>query len=277
MSLLEQIIKSDESSFIMLRMAGTVALTWILAQLVRRLLALRKNRKLHTKFADNILIVFIYIFGTLAALDEIPNFNSFMGSVLAGSGIVALALSLAAQESLGNAINGVVLSMSRSFEVGDRIKLLSGGITGYVENITLRHTIIRTFMNSRIIIPNSVINKEMIENSSYMDVQASGFVDVIIPHDADMALAESIIAEVVAAHPNYVDTREPDDDISPKVWVYVRAVSVYGIELRTSVWTDSIKNNFVTCSDVRREIIHRFREADIPFSSCEMAAPPPIS
>jgi small-conductance mechanosensitive channel len=272
---MEGLLRSDEGSYVALRIVGILVLTWLIAKLVRKLLTRRENRKLHTKFADNILVLSIHLFGILAALNEIPNFNSFFGSLLAGSGIAALALSLAAQESLGNAINGVVLSMSRSFEVGDRIKLIGGNITGYVEDITLRHTIIRTFMNSRIIIPNSVINKEMIENSSYQDVQASGFVDVIIPHDADMALAERIMAEVVGSHPNFVDNRAPDDLSSPKVWVYVRALSVYGIELRTSVWTEGIHNNFVTCSDVRRELVHRFREAGIPLVSSNIAAPPP--
>ena len=263
MQFMEGLLRSDEGSYVALRIVGILVLTWLIAKLVRKLLTRRENRKLHTKFADNILVLSIHLFGILAALNEIPNFNSFFGSLLAGSGIAALALSLAAQESLGNAINGVVLSMSRSFEVGDRIKLIGGNITGYVEDITLRHTIIRTFMNSRIIIPNSVINKEMIENSSYQDVQASGFVDVIIPHDADMALAERIHGRGGGQHPNFVDNRAPDDLSSPKVCGVCSGT--VGLWHRAHQRTDRGIHNNQLCHLLRcAESLCTAREAGIP-------------
>lgn len=273
MPFLESLFKSETTDGIVIRIILIIICTHGLAFIVRKRLSSRKNQKLYSKFLDNMIIFVIYLFGIIMVVHEFPIFESAFGNIVAGSGIAALAISLAAQESLGNAVNGIVLSISKPFEVGDRIKLVNGNITGFVEDITLRHTVIRTFLNSRIIIPNSVINKDLVENSNYLDVNASGFVDITIPHDANLDLAESIIAKVAGEHPNFVDKRDPNNPEQPKVMVYVRAITVYGIELRTSVLTNHINTSFVTCSDVRREIIHQFREAGISFAKCEVAPP----
>jgi small-conductance mechanosensitive channel len=184
----------------------------------------------------------------------LPDFNSGMQAVLAGSGIAAVVLGLAAQGSLGNAIDGVFISMFRPFEVGDRVRLMSGDITGFIEDITLRHTVVRTFVNSRIIIPNSVINKEMIENSNYAESNASSFVDVTITYDSDLELAMGIMADIVETHKDFIDVRPPRDQIGPAAKVYVRGLSWYGVDLRVSMWTQNVGANFDACSDARERI-----------------------
>ena len=235
----------------------------------------KQYNKLYGKFLHNVIAILIYLVGIVFALGQLDQFDKGIETLLAGSGIAALALSLAAQESLGNAVNGVVLTVSKPFEVGDRIKLVNAGITGYIEDITLRHTVIRTFMNSRIIVPNSTINKDMIENSNFQQARASAFIDVIIKYEADMEQAMEIMARVVGEHPDYVDTRTPEEMHLPKVTVYVRALGVYGVELRASMWTEHIGLSFAACSEVRRQLKHAFDEAGIEFSIAMPAAPPP--
>jgi len=276
MTFFEKILSEQTGVYIAIRMVGTLLIAYAVAKAVSWMLGSRKHGKIYWKFLVNALVIFIYVTGIIMALTELPGFESGFEAILAGSGIIALALSLAAQESLGNVINGIVLTVSKPFEVGDRIRLINSNITGYVEDITLRHTIMRTFMNSRVIIPNSTINKDLVENSNYMGIRASNFVDVTITYETDMALAERIIARVVAEHPNYVDTRLPDHNDEPLVYVYVRALSVYGVELRASVWTENVNVNFLTCSDIRRRIKEEFDKAGIAFARCEIAATPPI-
>jgi len=94
----------------------------------------------------------------------------------------------------------------------------------------------------------------MIENSHIVEERASNFVDVTITYDSDMEKAMEVMAEVIGAHPNYVDVRKPEEMDQPLVPIYVRGLSIYGAELRAFVWTASISNNFVTCSEVRHNI-----------------------
>ena len=264
---------SQEALFVILRIAAILVATFVVAKVFKLATKKRFRSRLNLRLLFNIVSVIIYIAGAFLTVAQIPGVNVTFETVLAGSGIAALAISLGAQESLGNVINGIVMSSSRPFEVGDRIRLVGGDITGWVEDINIRHTVVRTFLNSRIIIPNSVINKDMIENSSFVEARASGFLDLIITHNSDMKRAMEIMEKAIWEHPNTIDTRT--DLTAPKVPVSVRALSIWGVELRASVWTETVDNNFSTCSDIRIVIKQEFKDAGIEFASAIAASAPP--
>jgi len=267
------IFTSPLTQFVVVRVLFIFMFTFVVARVASSIVMKKSGGRLHFLIIRKLVIVAIFIVGSVFALDQIPDFDNIFATILTGSGIAALGISLAAQQSLSNVISGVAISASKPFEVGDRIRLVNGNITGNVEDITLRHTVERTFMNSRIIIPNSVINGDMIENSNIVEERASNSVDVTITYDSDMEKAMEIIAEVVGAHPNYIDVRKPEDMAEPLVPVYVRGLSIYGTELRVFVWTASISNNFVTCSEVRKDLRVALERAGIKFATGFVAPP----
>lgn len=264
MDAIHEILTSDSTGYVWVRVVAVLIMTFFVAKLYN-IIYMRavKQEKIHHKFIRNIVVMLIYVIGAFIAFNEIPKFDTVFQALLAGSGIAALTIGLAAQESLGNAINGMFISIFRPFEVGDRIHLISSDITGYIEDITLRHTVVRTFVNSRVIIPNSVINKELIENSNYWDGKASSFVDVTITYDSDLELAQKIMSDIVTAHPDFVDVRPANERKGSPAKVYVRGLSLYGVDLRVSMWTDNIGNNFDACSDARQQIKLEFDKQGI--------------
>lgn len=97
-----------------------------------------------------------------------------MGATLfAGAGIFAAIIALASQQALSNIISGIFIVISKPFRVGDYIEL-SILHRGTVEDITLRHTVIRDIQNNRIIVPNSKINSETIVNYHLNDERKKG-------------------------------------------------------------------------------------------------------
>jgi len=109
----------------------------------------------------------IYIICITAALRHVPGMNSIVTSVLAGSGIAAVVIGLASQQALGNVVSGAVLLVFRPFQVGDTIRYLgpnADGVKGVVEEIGLRHTTIRTGEDKQLLIPNSLMNSNIVEN-----------------------------------------------------------------------------------------------------------------
>ena len=251
-----------------IRVAVTLVATIVLIKLFRITWRRFGKDTIHQKFIKNVLSFIIWLVGILVALNWLPNFSDLATAVLAGSGLVVLTIGLAAQESLGNAFSGLFISMFKPFEVGDRVHLTNANITGFIEDITIRHTILRTFMNSRIIIPNSVMNKELIENANFVSPQASNFIDVTITYNSDLTAACEIMSKVIKEHPDFVDSRTPmQQKTPPEVPVFVRALGLYGIELRASMWTATIANNFAACSDVRKAIVQEFEKAGIVIAS----------
>ncbi len=231
----------------------------------------KKNGKtLHMQLLMNFLKVLLYLIIGASFLSQFDGFSSTLSALLTSSGILALGISLAAQESVTNLIDGIFLSIFHPFNVGDRVTLPEKDITGTITEMNLRQTTITTFNNSRYIIANSTLNSAIIENSS-MTTNYSYPIDISITYDSDIDLAMKIMADVVASHPEFVDTRTPEqiEEGVPAVNVYFRNYLDSGIELRVSMVTCDVTKSFKACSDVRYQIKKEFdrQRAGFPFPS----------
>jgi small-conductance mechanosensitive channel len=233
----------------------------------------KMTERLNFSFLNSMITALIWVLGIITVLSNIPGMNSLANKLLAGSGIIAVILSLGAQKSFGNIISGVILSISKPFDIGDRIiiKNSSGDIIGFVEDITIRHVVIRTYKNTTYIIANSELDTMIIENTSRNnDKGITEFIDVSVAYESDLEKAIEILSDVVGNHKLFFDTRTPEDVENGvnKVTVRVREFGGSGILLRVSVRTRNIDDSFVACSDCKIEIKKEFNQhnIEIPYS-----------
>lgn len=111
------------------------------------------------------LRIVTFITGLLAILTSL---DVDAASLLTGLGIGGLAISLAAQDSLGNFIGSVSLLADRPFKVGDWIITANGKVDGYVEEIGFRSTRVRSWPKTLVTVPNKLLANEIIDNWSEM-------------------------------------------------------------------------------------------------------------
>lgn len=133
----------------------------VLLMLARRSLA-HSGRSLDEDvipLIETSLRVMVIIIGVLVALQ---NLGVNVVSVIAGLGIGGLAIALAAQDTVANLFGSAMIFLDRPFAVGDWVN--SEGHEGTVEAIGFRSTRIRTFYDSQVSIPNSVIANAKIDN-----------------------------------------------------------------------------------------------------------------
>ncbi|MFT6957044.1 MAG: MscS family membrane protein [Halieaceae bacterium] len=90
-----------------------------------------------------------------------------MSTIIAGLGVGSLAVALAAQKTLENVIGAITLYTARPVNPGDLCRF--GTVTGTVEEIGLRSTLIRTLNRTMLVVPNSVFSAVEIENFSSRD------------------------------------------------------------------------------------------------------------
>ena len=107
--------------------------------------------------------VLVLAAGTFIAL-RVLSLDGIVTTLLAGAGIVGLALGFAFQDIASNFISGVLMAVRTPFIVGDIIE--TNGHMGPVREITLRETILETFQGQRVILPNSKVYGEAIVNYS---------------------------------------------------------------------------------------------------------------
>lgn len=90
-----------------------------------------------------------------------------VGGIVAGLGVGTLGISLAAQDTIANLFGFVSIVADRPFVVGDQIQ--AADVEGTVEHVGLRSTVVRRVDQSRVMIPNSILNKQAIINWSRLN------------------------------------------------------------------------------------------------------------
>ena len=206
-------------------------------------------------------ILFLIYFAAFAIIvSSIPPINAAMNKLLAAGGVLAVVFGLAGQEALGSVAAGVMILAFRPFVIGDVVNVVSEGVTGTVEEITLRHTVLRTIENKRVIIPNSTMNTSVVENADYGDKKVCLTMDVGITYESDLDRALAILADEVARHPDYLDRRTEEDKEKgvPLVTVRVNELADSAVVLRALLWGKDNGTAFAMRAELLRRIKNRF-------------------
>ena len=219
------------------------------------------------KFLRHAISAIIYLVGIGFAIHSIPTLKAVANSILAGAGIMAVAIGFASQAALSNIISGVFLVLFKPFSIGDRIEVSSNA--GIVEDITLRHTVIRNLENKRIIIPNSIISSDVIINSNLIDDTICKHIIFGISYSSNIKLAKEIIRTEALKHPLTIDVRtEAQKELDLPI-VDVRAINLAdsSVDIKAWVWANTQQDGFAIQCDMIESVKQKFEEnnIDIPF------------
>jgi small-conductance mechanosensitive channel len=222
--------------------------------LVLRIIA-RKNKKLHIRFICNLLKSVDLIACAFAVLGMCVDLDKLAAPTLTGGGLVLAILSFAAQKVLNNILSGISISLSRPFNLGDKIKVLSGSsiiAEGTVSDITLRHTVIMTYDGQACIVPNGTMNESLLINVS-SDNRVGNFLEITVGYGDDLDLAIKILKDIVLSTENVLDCTTP----------LVSRFDADGPVIKTTVWTATVSDNFIACGSIRKRLIYEYRAQGI--------------
>ncbi len=171
--------------------------------LLRNLLESQRIEPTLTKFVSNLTYYVLWVFVLLAALGRLGVQTASFIAVLGAAG---LAVGLALQGALSNFAAGVLIILFRPFKVGDAVK--AGGVTGAVDEIQIFDTVLITPNNVEIIIPNSKIVGEPIENFTSRGTRRLEVV-VGVSYAEDLKKVRRVLEEALAADPRILKTPAP--------------------------------------------------------------------
>lgn len=239
-------------------------LRYIIGRLVKGASTKLKVDPTKYNFLKNAVEFIVYIIALIIIFNSIPKLKSYGTALFAGAGVLAAIVGFASQSAFSNIVSGVFIVMFRPFSVGDRVRV--GQLySGDVEDITLRHTVIKDFENRRIVIPNAVINNEIIINSSLSHENLCIFIEIGVSFDSDVDQAMRILQEEAMKHPDCVDNRTPEEIESGEPQVNVRLINITetAMQLRAYGWSKNPSSGFNLKCDVLKSTKRRFDEAGI--------------
>lgn len=216
-------------------------------------------------FVRYIVLAVIYFIGAVVIISSIPGASDSLAAILASGGIVAVIVGFAAQETLGNVAGGVMILFFKPFVLGDFVRY--NDVSGTIEEITLRHTVIRTPQNKRIIIPNGTINGGILENANYGDSRICEFFNVGITYESDVEKAIAILRDEVMRNPLHLDVRtEETASTEPEVKVEVVELADSAIIIRAWLWAETQSNAMELKFALNRSVKKRFDAEGIEFA-----------
>jgi small conductance mechanosensitive channel len=210
-------------------------------------------------FLKNAVGFIVYLIAVIVIFRSIPVLHDYGTTLLTGAGILAAIVGFASQSAFSNIVSGIFLVIFKPFSVGDRVRI--GQLyTGDVEDITLRHTVIKDFENRRIVMPNTVISNETIINSTLTDETICVFLDLNISFDSPIDTAMRIIQEEAVKHPFCLDnrTREELNKEQHPVVVRVLGFGDFATQLRAYIWARNPTDGFEMKCDLNKSIKERF-------------------
>lgn len=200
-------------------------LAGLLRKLLRQLMIKASIEPTLISFASNITYYAAIAFVIMAALGQLGIETTSLIAVLGAAG---LAVGLALQGSLSNFAAGILIILFRPFRVGDWIE--AAGTNGFVEEIQIFTTVLRTLNNRTVVVPNSKLTEDNIVNYSTKGILR---VDLVIgvAYEENLAKVKQLIQEVLAGHPLILD--------QPKPVVGVLELADSSVNLVVRPWTNT--------------------------------------
>ena len=225
-----------------------------------------QNRSsLHRKYLLSIAWLVILVICVAEIVETLNPGLNIPTLLLQGSALIVAVVGFAAQPVIINIICGLLISLQKPFEVGDRI--IVGEDSGIVEDITLRHTVLRLYDGIRLIIPNGEMNSKVVTNTSYKMPDRRGIhLRFSVSYDTDIPKAMEVIRNCVAESPFTlgIDTNGIKEDSGP---VYFLDFGDSSLVLRTTIWVSRDTNSQQAITDVNVRVLEAFRKhgIEIPY------------
>ena len=213
----------------------------------RKILAKKKN-DIYAQYVERIsrfLIIFIGIVYVIMSSELTKSFGSV---IFQGTTVIAAVAGIAARPVLADMICGFIISITKPFNIGDRIEL-ENGVAGIVKEITTRHVALQGIDTLKIIIPNSKLNEMQITNMSYLTKTRSIHLRIPVSYSTDMGLAKRVVLEAVSDSP-YTVPRE-GEDYSP---VYFISIDASSLMLATTVYYNPTTPTEVVKDDMNTRV-----------------------
>lgn len=232
------------------------AISWILARvtvyLLRRRLESRSLSPLLRQVMARAGGILVMLAGLYLVL-RIAGLTQLAFTVVGGTGLIGLALGIAFRDITENFLASLFLSLQQPFREGDLVEVAT--VTGYVQRLTSRTTVLLTLDGNQVQVPNSTVFKSTIRNFTSNPNRREDFI-VGIGYEDSISGAQDMVLKVLAEHPAVLAEPEP--------LVLVENLGSSTVNLRVYFWLDGARHSWAKVkSSVIRLVKRAFQDAGI--------------
>lgn len=265
---LQQIISSNIFESIIFIILSLIAIQ--ILEVIFKKIYIKQGKTIGFTFLKAVLKGFIILSIVIKIFAYSDLFTKFANTILMSSSLLVVVLGFVFQEGLSNIVHGLMITIFKPFDVGNRVQINMCGeiISGYIKSVNLRHTIITGILdNAELIIPNSQLDNSIIKNlSNQNEANRYPIIIGITYKDAQnfdkLQLAKQIMSDAILQNKYTIDERE---DKNKNIFVKVDYAESK-VTLTAFVSTQSAEDNIIACSEIKEVLLNKFLEHDIHFA-----------
>ncbi len=236
-----------------------ILLTYLFTQLWEKVMArhVLKESGLSTGAKGSVTTISTYVIWLVGILISLSVFGLNTTSLAVVFGALSIGLGFGLQNIFNNFVSGLILLFERPIQVGDVVEL--GGIWGEVKKINVRATLVQTYTNSSLIIPNSEFISALVTNWSHKDPFIRRDLMIGVAYGSDTALVKTLLLQAADSVTEVYDSPQ-----KPRVQFINFGDS--SLDFRLRFWSDI--DNFIEAESKLRYEIDRLFKANkvvIPF------------
>lgn len=221
----------------------------LVARGARAFLRQRIEARLLRNVVAGTLGALVFLAGTYIVL-RVAGLTQVAFTVIGGTGLVGLAIGIAFRDITENFLASIFLSMQRPFETGDLLEV--DGVTGYVQQLNVRTTMLMTLQGHVVQIPNATVYKSNLRNFTTNCNRREDFV-VGIGYGDSIVDAQEIARQVLMDHPAVLKSPEPA--------VLVDDLGKATVNLRVYFWLDGSRHSWLKVRSSTIRLVKRAFQA----------------
>lgn len=176
-----------------------------ISKLVSKLVSKKANQESITAAIARVTAVVVVTLGLFISLG-VMNLGKALTSLLAGAGVVGLAIGLALQGTLANTFAGLILSFRKKIQIGNWVE--TTGYSGEVIDINLKDFTLKEADNNIVVIPNKTILENPLKNYS-LTTRMRVFLECGVGYESDLEKVEQLTKDVIAK--TFDQVEKPED------------------------------------------------------------------
>lgn len=249
-----------------------ILMTWFMLKVrkivISRIFILSRLELRQRNTLESLLLSFTrYVLFIIAVLMCLSNVGLEVGPIIAGAGVIGLAVGFGAQTLVKDLITGFFIIFEDQFSVGDYVTINNGQINGTVVSVGLRATKIRTWAQHVVVIQNSEIRI----SQNYNRERMRAIVNFTVPYETDTADIEkavyAISTRLIATMPQMFLLDDKGQAVEPPQLYGITDVENNALGAKYTV-TSLVKDDhyWTACNEIRKALINELKLSGIHIS-----------
>lgn len=236
-------------------LAGLIFALWLALFINKKIFGMlrKKHNRIHYMYTERLIKAAIVVAFIVSVITSIGGQDNIWKSVLGSTAVISAVVGFAAQDVLKNILAGMLISIHKPFDIGDRI-VLDDETAGVVKEMNIRHVVLVGLDTVKIVIPNSVIASMKLRNFNFTPEVRSVICKFSVYYYSNTDEVKKIISNAIEESEYSIPVKRHENREPEYSKVYFLKISENALTMGVTVYFSSIYASEIVLDDINTRV-----------------------